>query len=63
MNREDYCDNCCNSCNNRRPFDFCNNQSCFRSPYLNYSSSVQSSIGERGPIGPMGPQGQLGLFL
>ena len=54
MNRENYCDNCCNSCNNRSPFDCC------KSPCGNCPSRIQGPPGPRGPIGPMGPIGPQG---
>lgn len=54
MNRENYCDNCCNSCNNRSPFDCC------KSPCGNCPSRIQGPPGPRGPIGPMGPTGPQG---
>ncbi len=55
MNRENYCGNCCNSCNNRSPFNCCNNQ-----PRGNYVYRIQCPLGPRGPIGPMGPVGPVG---
>ncbi len=55
MNRENYCDNCCNSCNNRSPFDCC------KSPCGNCPSRIQGPPGPRGPIGPMGPTGAQGV--
>ena len=60
MNKENYCDNCCNSCNNRSPFDCCNNQPCFRSSNATYQPGTQGPAGARGPIGPMGPAGPQG---
>ncbi len=57
MNRQNYCDNCCNGCGNNNPCCCFENQPFFRTPCIVCPEGRQGPPGVRGPAGPAGPQG------
>lgn len=60
MNRENYCDNCPYSCNNKNSCDCYNIQPYNRTPCVNCPPGARGPIGPMGPAGPQGVQGQPG---
>ena len=57
MNRQNYCDNCCNGCCNNNSCCCPENQPFYGNPCIVCPEGRQGPPGVRGPVGPAGPQG------